>query len=543
MSVTMPRRIATITSLVLCCVTAMAQTPAQPPKQAAPPLPVVPAQAEKKQTAPQVVTIVHRLNGLKMFRLLLRAELEAQAISRLDSPFNLTDDVHTNVIAGLALDDGETIAAWLPEADVEFGAFNFQDPAVPVVPAVPATPSMPAPAPRAPSHGNPWSSFGSFQPPDVTVIGADGKPLVAKYVGLDAVTGLSILRLADKNPAAAGAIKDEPVGVGENVRLFGPEPVTGQRGLLNSNMYVRVGATEGKVFDVQRAPTGDVARFKVTSPRLSQSIVGGVAINDAGETVGIVDGLQGGEASVLSTDMIRRAAQRVLARQASVPKPWLGVRGEPIAALQVNQILTHGWKFEQAAALAEDHRGILLTSIIPNSPAADAALRVGDVILKVNNQVIANGEDFTWFLEQAGPSSSVSFTVARPDRAVAEALDVKLSGVLDRRQASMSRALRERVDSERFSLIDRGIETIALKQPVASQLGITAGLLVVYVEPSTAAFEAGLQPGDVIKSINGRAVTLRRPFLSPNQAMTLTFEIVRNKEKHTVVVKPAKKKP
>ena len=42
-------------------------------------------------------------------------------MTRLDSAFNLMDDVHTNVIAGLAMDDGETIAAWLPEAEVEFG--------------------------------------------------------------------------------------------------------------------------------------------------------------------------------------------------------------------------------------------------------------------------------------------------------------------------------------------------------------------------------------------------------------------------------------
>lgn len=546
----MPRRVATITSLLLCCVATLAQAPAQPPRKAAPPSRVnagVNVSADKKQNAPQVVTIVHRLNGLKMFRLLLRAQQEAQAISRLDSSFGLMDDVHTNIIAGLAMDDGETIAAWLPEAGVEFGAFDLPAPFTSMTPQVPSAPSVPpvppgqTPPSAAASSTSPWSGFGSFfEPPDVTVIGSDGKPLVAKYVGLDAVTGLSILRLADKNAAAASVIKDDPVDVGESVRLFGPEPVTGQRGMLNSGLYVRIGATEGKVFGVERAPSGDVARFKVSSPRLTQSIVGGVAINDAGETVGIVDGLEAGEARVLSTEMIRRAARRVLERQASVPKPWLGVRGEAVAGLKVDQMLMHGWKPERAAALAGDHRGIFLTSIIPDSPAAQAALRVGDVILKVNNQEIANGQDFTWFLEQAGPSSSVSFTVARPDRAVAEALDVKLTGMPDQ---IFSYRRRGRDDSESFSLIDHGIETIVLRPPVASQLGTTAGLLVVYVEPSTAAFEAGLQPGDVIKSINGRAVSpFRRPFLSPNQPPTLRFEIVRNKEKRVVVLKPAKKK-
>ena len=74
-----------------------------------------------------------------------------QAIASLDSAFNLMDDVHTNVIAGLAMDDGETIVAWLPEADVEFGP-----PAVPFAPVTPLPPvapkaKLPRP-PRFPQH-------------------------------------------------------------------------------------------------------------------------------------------------------------------------------------------------------------------------------------------------------------------------------------------------------------------------------------------------------------------------------------------------------
>ena len=529
----MTRQVATITIMLLCGVATMAQqAPAQPPRKTAP-TPAVSARVDKKKTAPQVVTIVHRLNGLKMFRLLLWSEQQAQTLASLDADFKLLDDVHTNVIAGVAMDDGETIAAWLPEADVELGLSGFGGPQVPV----PDLPPSPFTTPAQPSQFN----FGLFEPPDVTVIGSDGKQLLAKYVGLDAATGLSILKLADKNLSAAGAIQNEPVGVGESVRLLGPEPVTGQRGFFNSNLYVRIGATEGRVFDVRRAPSGGIARFKVSSPRLSQAIVGGVAINDAGETLGIVNGLEGGEASVLPAAMIRQAVGRVIERQASVPKPYLGVSGEAVAAMKVDQILHHGWQLERAAALAQDHRGILLTSIVPGSPAAEAALRAGDVILKVNDKEIQNTEDFTWFLQQAGPSSQVWFTVARPDRTVNEALEVKLSGMFDSGRSFHSR-IRKKISDGFVSLLDQGIETITLRAPVASKLGTTAGLLVVYVEPATAAFEAGLQPGDVIQSINGQLVSpMRRSFLSPTSA-TLTFEVVRDKQKRTVTVKNSPKK-
>ena len=123
----------------------------------------------------------------------------------------------------------------------------------------------------------------------------------------------------------------------------------------------------------------------------------------------------------------------------------------------------------------------------------------------------------------------------RPDRPVEEELNVKLSQMLE---PSFSFNLRNwPAPPKGFSLLDQGIETIALRPPVATQLGTTAGLLVVYVDPVTAAFEAGLQPGDVIQSINGKPVSL---FKTDPKPATYTFEVVRKKEKLVVTI-PAKK--
>jgi S1-C subfamily serine protease len=506
--------VVTFSSVLLGCAVAMGQTPSPTPRR--PASPPKSASADKTRRAPQVVTIVHRLNGLKMFRLLLRSQEQVQAISSLDSAFNLLDDVHTNVIAGLAMDDGETIAAWLPEAEVEFGPSVF--PAFPVSPKV-----------KSGQRGFPQvQSF--FAAPDVTVIGPEGKQIAAKYIGFDGVTGLSILKLSTKNVVASGASTKEPVETGDAVLLYAPEPVLKNRTLFNS-LYVRVGAIEGRVQDVMTAPSGDVARFKVSSPRLTQTNIGGVAINEAGETIGIIDGLEGTEATILPASLIRRAAERVLEQQASVPRPWLGVKGEAVAALKMEQILNHGWEMNRAAALAGKHRGILLTSIVPGSPAEQAELRAGDVILKVDNNEIENADDFTWWLDQAGPSSSVQFTVVRPDRPAEEPLSVKLSGMLD---PTFSFNFQTRLANKKsFPLLNHGIETIVLKAPVATQLGITAGLLVVYVEPLTPAFEAGLQPGDVIQSIDGKPASTFRP--AP-QATSFKFEIVRKKEKRVLTV-------
>src|SRR5882672_2023229 len=65
--------------------------------------------------------------------------LEGQAIAGLDDSFKLMEDVHTNVIAGLALDDGQTVVAWLPEAEIEL-----------------SLPAIPFAAPRAPLPPSAW---------------------------------------------------------------------------------------------------------------------------------------------------------------------------------------------------------------------------------------------------------------------------------------------------------------------------------------------------------------------------------------------------
>src|SRR6476620_9510984 len=85
---------------VFCCASLLSAQQQQPSKK--PTRPNSPGVSDGKP-APQVVTIVHRLNSLKMFRMLLRSEQQVEAIAKLDDPFNLTDEVHTNIIAGLAL--------------------------------------------------------------------------------------------------------------------------------------------------------------------------------------------------------------------------------------------------------------------------------------------------------------------------------------------------------------------------------------------------------------------------------------------------------
>jgi S1-C subfamily serine protease len=294
-----------------------------------------------------------------------------------------------------------------------------------------------------------------------------------------------------------------------------------------------------------------MARIKISSSNLSPANIGGVAINDAGETVGIVESVDKGEATLLPNTMVYNAAKRVLQKQASVPRPWLGIRGEPLGTFPFEQMVRGGWQPEKAKSLLQAHHGIFLTSVAPNSPAAGAALRPGDVILRVNESEVKNADEFSWSLEEIGAGTAVSFTIARPGQPVTEAVEVTLgNGPVGFTGSTEDPNVTSEVEVERIvrsfngaanslagMLMSQGIETIALKPAVALRFGATSGLLVVYVNPGTVAFKSGLRTGDVIESINGRAVLAEapKPLIDPNAAYSLN--VVRNRDR--IVVKIA----
>ncbi|MBD0325961.1 MAG: PDZ domain-containing protein, partial [Pyrinomonadaceae bacterium] len=376
------------------------------PKAPVPPVAVV--QPLDNLTAPQVVTVVHRLNGLKVLSLLHRG---GQSPMVVGDEFVTTRDMLTSVTAGFLLGDGKSVLARLPQAEAEI-EFSFNWPQMPAPFAPSAKPATP-PAPAAPA-------FNFQTPPELQVIQRDGKTREAKYIGLDAGTGLSLLQIEGLGATPLRDATEEELNVGQRVRLLAPHrinPTTQNSGgaTINAqgNLYLAVGEIEGKITGLKRSASGKLAHLVVHAPQLSSAFAGGVALNETGETIGIVEASEADEARILPMALVRKAAERVLARRGNVPQPWLGVRGQALTATPLAQLLSRGWTQEEAALLQAKRYGILLTAVAPNTPAALANLRSGDVIVKLNEDEVKSVDDFSFMLNEAGSGATVSFTVLR----------------------------------------------------------------------------------------------------------------------------------
>jgi S1-C subfamily serine protease len=477
---------------------------------------------DQEQISPQIVTVIHRLNGLTLLRKELRESGEQTVTVNPDA---ITKYVHASIIAGLALEDGRTILARLPQvsAEMEVPRSNVPVPKVDKSDDNSPTASAHRSAPRAPRIQ-----------PDLTVMTQDGRTFRARYIGIDGQTGLSVLQVTQ----ALTNISDtspRKVSDGESVHVFAPEQVSSERAY---EIRVRIGKTDAKIAKLAKAKI-EADRVMLRGAKLSPMVLGGVACNQSGQTVGIVDEIEGTNAKLVTADAVRAAARRVLERQSSVPRPLLGIRGEEIDSAAKTWLLSVGWNDKQLEHLFEKQVGIVLTSVLPGTPAAFANLHPGDIIIRVDDKDVKGADEFSRMLRQAGTGEEVKFTVERPN-VKAFTLEVKLGGAFQPEfewkfdwPAEMPKM---RING---GLKNLGVEAVPLSTKSATQWGIQ-GVLVVSVEPDSAAGRAGLKEGDVIESIDGRTVgrgawTYMYPF---NKKEKHTLSVVRAKEKKQIVVEP-----
>ncbi len=471
--------------------------------------------------APQVVTIVHRLSGVKILRLLLRQNGENGVVETID-PETLTSDAHASIIAGWVMDDGKTIAARLPQAAAEIELADFER----------AFPEMKARA----ATTDPFGLMRTSLEPDLWAITADGKKLRARLVGLDAETGLSILQVTGLQ-ALTPKVTVARLQPGEALQIFAPEPAAPEGEASTRNTYVKVGKIDATVSTLTVATSGMLDGFTVQGAKLTPDVIGGIACDQSGMTIGIVDSIEGDQAKIVGADRIRAATRRVLARKASVPRPLLGVRGEPVDASARAAFLANGWRDDQVSDLIKGQVGILLTSIAPGTPAAMAKLQPGDVIIQVNQTDVKSAEEFSKLLGEAGSGEQVRFTIRRPAAPAPFSVPVTLGG-------SFSPMFERRIEMTTvpgafFGLRRIGIQTMALTPRAALRLGAQNGFLVVAVQENSAAARGGIREGDVIESVDGKALTpgsswtVSQPFASEKKH---TLSIIRSREKKQIVV-------
>jgi S1-C subfamily serine protease len=519
------------------------------PVAAAAPQAAVQASTQTPKAAPaiaplpprQVVTVVHRLSGWKLLAMLATRDQSSLEIEELPSP----TDVHTNIVAGYISDDGRTVVAHLPQTESDLDAF---------------------PEPPANLFAIRTPQATQTAQPEYTLITSDGRSVEAKFVGLDAATGLTLLE------AATSLMSNAPVGiegntedpsVGQRVRFYLPAlaPPAAARAAaatppVPGYIYVNIDEKEGRLTEVKSWPSGRPFRLVARTPAASPDWTGAVAANEIGEVLGIVSQTGSGESQIVSVATVRGALERVKRLRGNAPQPWIGIGGgaafkEPLEAWR-----EFGWTPEAALSHIQSGSGVLLTKVARGAPAALAGLKPGDLISRIGARDVRGVEDLSLMLNEAGVGSSLDFTVWRALEPEPLKFTVRLAAAHDLglafEEAEARAATAAGVNAAVAPVAARalemakslktfGLDGLRLTPRSAARLGARVGLLVVAVRPGSSAAACGLRAGDVIESANGVDFTLQelRRVLANRTAEPVSLGVVRGGARTNVNLKPS----
>lgn len=241
----------------------------------------------------------------------------------------------------------------------------------------------------------------------LTVRLADGRELPAEIVGQDPQTDLAVIRVVadDLTVAAIGSSDDLEVGewvvaIGNALGLVGGPTVT-----------TGVVSAVGRTVQEPPGPTGAPGPFLFdlvqTDAPINPGNSGGPLLNLDGEVVGINTLVAGGGAIpaqgigfAIAIDTAMPLAEEMI-ETGRVVHPYLGILYVPLNALVAAQI---------GSPRSE---GALVREVLPGSPAADAGLQPGDVIVGVEGDPIEGESDLPRALDQFDVGDEVTLEIAR----------------------------------------------------------------------------------------------------------------------------------
>jgi serine protease Do len=154
-----------------------------------------------------------------------------------------------------------------------------------------------------------------------------------------------------------------------------------------------------------------------------------------------------------------------------------------------------------ATALGLDSaQGVLIGDVTAKGPAAQAGLKAGDVVVKMNGQPVTDSADLRLQISQTDPGTTIPLTVRRGTSTLN--VSVKLGELPADHEKTADRG------SQNDDL--QGLQVEPLTPAVRQQLHLgeqAHGVVISQVDPSGAAADAGIHEGDVVEEVNHQAVT------------------------------------
>jgi serine protease Do len=199
-------------------------------------------------------------------------------------------------------------------------------------------------------------------------------------------------------------------------------------------------------------------------------------------------------------------------------------------------------------AVVKEERGVEITRLEDDSPAAAAGLKVGDVLLRYNQRPVNSVEELIEMVRETAPGREVTLSISRGG----SVQDVTVKTASRKSWAKHGSIEIPRIELPPVRIPDLpraymswrstivGIEAESLDSQLAEYFGVKEGVLVRSVVQNSAADRAGLRAGDVIVRVDGQPVRTPREvssaIRSEGTGKPVPLTVVRERRETTVTL-------
>ena len=319
---------------------------------------------------------------------------------------------------------------------------------------------------------------------NITVALSDRREFKARVLLADSRTDLAVIKIDTKGerlPTIEFGDSDR-VNVGDIVLAIGDPFGVGQTvtmGIVSALARTQIGAS-------------DTQFFIQTDAAINPGNSGGALVTADGKLAGINTaiysrtGEYAGIGFATPANLVRRVVEGALG--GGVKLPWFGAEGQPVTA-----------QIAQAMELPRPG-GVLIKSVYPGGPAAQAGLRSGDVVLAIDGVDVDDMQGLNYRVATHRPGDVVHARVSGGGKKTRD-----VTFVLGLPPENPPRQLTS--IGGRNPLTGARVEN--LSPAVASDLQIAfsaRGVVVVSTSDNTPSGSYGFQAGDIIRAINGQEI-------------------------------------